>query len=254
MSKDENRRFPMKTDFLSDKKLDDIMYGFLLSNSYLTNDNRRYCIKADVTAGQMIKYFKEQDKKIASERKLRDMFKLFMNIDLLSEGEYDKKKVYFIPDLDGKDGRIYVRIKIQTLKFLVDTANSNVIKIYAYLKMMMEIHNKRYTTAFRFAEKDLLEQIGFKTINYSNNYAMIRNILDSLRNNGLIEFHKEFVKTDCGIITEYFYLDKVNEDYISFEKPVIEDNTTCAVAVETPKAEAYEFNFTVGIDPYDYRF
>lgn len=233
---DDNRRFPMRVEFLSDKKMNDIIYGFLLSNSFPTEDNRRYCNKADVTAGKMIKYFKEQhlDSPI-SERTIRDLFKLFINIDLLEEGQLDKQRVYFLPYLDGTEGKVYVKIKTDTLQFLVDTANNNVIKVYAHLKMMMEIHkSKKYKELFRFSKASLLDVIGYKTQNYYRNYEMIENILDSLQNNGLIKFHKDFIRTESGQVTEYYFLDEVNDNYIKHNSQKIRDYGECAVLVEKP--------------------
>lgn len=132
-TKNMTRDFPMQKEFLGDKKMNDIIYGFLQTNSYLTPDKKRYCWKSEVTAGKIIEYFKAQETESPiAERTIRNLFKLFMTINLLEEGEYENKKVYYLPDITAN----YVIIKTETLRFLVNTANTNVIKVYAQLKKM----------------------------------------------------------------------------------------------------------------------
>ena len=43
--KNEVRQFPTKDSILKDKKLNDIIYGFYQTHSYLTPDKQRYCFK-----------------------------------------------------------------------------------------------------------------------------------------------------------------------------------------------------------------
>ena len=211
--KNEKRDFPMKKEFLSNKKMNDIIYGFLQTNSYLTPEKQRYCWKSDVTAGKIIKYFEEQEKESPiAERTIRDLLKLFLKAHLLEEGQIDNKKVYYLPDPCKEDG--YVEIKTETLRFLVNTANSNVIKIYAQLKKMWECHIKfKYKDKYRFSAVDLLNILGYKTTTYSENYKMIEDILTCLQNNELIKVHKEGIITASGQPTKYYVLDEVKDDY-----------------------------------------
>lgn len=238
--KNEKRDFPMKKEFLSDKKMNDIIYGFLQTNSYLTSDRKRYCWKSDVTAGQIIKYFEEQETKSPiAERTIRDLLKLFEKAHLLEEGLLENKKVYFLPDPSKEDG--YVEIKTNTLRFLVNTANSNVIKIYAQLKKMWECHIKfRYKEKYRFSKADLLTLLGYKTTSYSANYKMIDDILTCLQNNELIKVHKEGIVTTAGKPTEYYILDEVKDDYKkSIPTRAKEDDSVCAVPVSEPITATY---------------
>ena len=125
----------------------------------------------------------------------------------------DKKKVYFLPDLKSGD---YTYIKTDTLKFLVNTSTSNVIKIYAFLKKKQEQHRDlKYDTPYRFSQAKLLEVIGYNGYNNNgSNLKMVKDILVSLQNNGLIKTHKEWINTGNDNAAEYFVLDAVNEDYI----------------------------------------
>ncbi len=211
--KNEKRDFPMKKEFLSNKKMNDIIYGFLQTNSYLTPEKKRFCWKSDVSASKIIKYFEEQETESPiAERTIRDLLKLFTKANLLEEGILDNKKVYFLPDPSKEDG--YVEIKTDTLRFLVNTANSNVIKVYAQLKKMWECHVKyKYEEKYRFSKTDLLTILGYKTMSYGANYKMIEDILTCLQNNELIKVHKEGVLTSTGQLTEYYILDEVKENY-----------------------------------------
>ena len=246
-AKNMTRDFPMQKEFLGDKKMNDIIYGFLQTNSYLTNNRRRYCWKSEVTAGKIIEYFKSQEAESPiAERTIRNLFKLFTSINLLEEGEYEGKKVYYLPDFSSN----YVIIKTETLRFLVNTANTNVIKVYAQLKKMWECHKKyQHKEKYRFSKADLLTAIGYKTTtSYSENCKMIEDILECLQNNELIAIHKEGIVTGSGQVTEYYALDNVNDDYrktLSSRAKI--DESVCAYPVaETPieyEREYKEFIF-----------
>ena len=211
-TKNLTRDFPVKKEFLGDKKMNDIIYGFLQTNSYLTENKQRYCWKSEVTAGKIIEYFKTQEAESPiAERTIRNLLKLFININLLKESELDGRKIYLLPDMTSD----YVVIKTDTLRFLVNTANTNVIKIYAILKKMWECHIKyQHKEKYRFSKADLLTAIGYKAItSYSENFKMIEDILECLQNNELIKIHKEGIVTSSGQMTEYYQLDCVNSDY-----------------------------------------
>ena len=234
-TKNLTRDFPMQKEFLGDKKMNDIIYGFLQTNSYLTPTKKRYCWRSEVTAGKIIEYFKEQETESPiAERTIRNLLKLFAKINLLEEGEYEGKKVYYLPDITTN----YVIIKTETLRFLVNTANTNVIKVYAQLKKMWECHKKyQHKEKYRFSKADLLTAIGYTTIkSYSENFKMIEDILQCLQNNELIEIHKEGIVTGSGQATEYYELDCVNDDYRkTLSSKAKEDNTVCVYPVaETP--------------------
>ena len=70
----------------------------------------------------------------------------------------------------------YTLIPLETLKYLVDTANENVIKVYAYLLNKFQYkqkENERYT----FNLSELCAAIGYSS--KSDNTATMRNILSS---------------------------------------------------------------------------
>ena len=236
--KNEMRTFPTKEEFLEDKKLNDIIYGFFQTHSYLTADKVRYCLKQEVTAGKILKYFEELDfendekpMSIPKERTIRDMTKLFVNCGVLQEKEMNGKKVYLLPDLKGGE---YIFIKTETLRFLVNTATSNVIKIYAFLKKKQKEHiDFNFKDPYRFSKAKLLEIIGYcGNGNHGELLAKIEDILTCLSNNGLIKIHQEWVETANKNVTQYYVLDEVSDDYIKTIKSKIkQDNTVVAVPV-----------------------
>lgn len=244
--KNEMRTFPTKEEFLEDKKLNDIIYGFFQTHSYLTPDKKRYCWKQEVTAGKILKYFEDLEKEnsdniscgdIPKERTIRDMAKLFSKCGILSEGEIDKKKVYFLPDLKGGE---YVFIKTETLRFLVNTATSNVIKVYAFLKKKQKEHiDFNFKDSYRFSKAKLLEVIGYCG-NGSHGDALkkVDDILNCLINNGLIKVHQEWFQTTNKNVTQYYVLDDVSEDYIkTIKSKAKEDTSVCAFPVIENKPE-----------------
>ena len=234
------RVIPMKEEFLGDKKMNDIIYGFLQTNSYLDN-RKRYCWKNEVTAGKIIEYFKEQETESpVCERTIRNLLKLFIKINLLEEGELEGKKVYFLPD----SSKPFVQIKTETLRFLVNTANTNVIKVYAYLKNKWENHVKyKFKDNYRFSEAELLAAIGYTTINNKNNYLMIKDILQCLQNNELIKIHKEYIKTATGKLADYYEIDFVSEDYKHTLSSKAKQEDSC---IAYPVAETVVYDYSDG--------
>ena len=211
--KNEMRQFPTKDSILNEKKLNDIIYGFYQTHSYLTADKKRYCLKSETTASKVIEYFKNNPEANAcpvSERTIRNMLKLFADCGILEEGTIDGKKVYVLPELNEGE---FEYIKTNTLRYLVNTATSNVIKVYAFLMKKQKQHiNGNFTEPYRFSKTKILEVLGYTGSN-SDSFKMVTDILDCLINNQLIAAHKEAVITRNNIITEYFVLDNVYEDY-----------------------------------------
>ena len=121
------------------------------------------------------------------------------------------KKAFLLPDLNGGE---YIYIKTETLRFLTNTCKANVIKTYSFLKKKYQQHiDLQYTEPYRFSKKKILEILGYSATNGSN-YTIVTDILNCLVNNGLIEIHKEWTETGNDNVTEYFVLDKVNDDFI----------------------------------------
>lgn len=223
------RVFSTKEAVMKDKKVNDLIYGFYQAHSYLTEDKIRYCYQTDCTISKLQAYYKEQQKDCpVSVNTLTNINKLLTAAGLFQKGEINGKKVYILPDVNAD----FVQIKTETLRFLVNTATTNVIKVYAYLKARAS-----YRESYEFSKKELLAAIGYSVDNHSKNLKMITDILDCLVNNGLIEYHTEqrYVNNNE---TFYMILDKVNEDYIRQPSRAKIDETM----IVTPVPEAKEID------------
>ena len=127
----ETRIIPLTDEFMKDKKIYANMWAFLQTIRYLSKDKQRFVYKTHFT-------MKEMHETIATEEKgklnpslstVKNVWKLFKEIGLVKEGK--------IEDLSGnavdvyilsQDFSIFQPIPLQTLSFLVNVANSNVIK------------------------------------------------------------------------------------------------------------------------------
>ena len=90
---------------------------------------------------------------------------------------------YILPEMEN----IYFLIPLKTLKYLNDNCKDHVIKIYVYL-------GQRYKWAmskgvsYEFTLEELGSHIGIRVKNHSRGYEIINNVLDLLRNSGLIDY------------------------------------------------------------------
>ena len=101
----------------------------------------------------------------------------------------------------------------ETLRFLLNVCTANVIKVYAYLKYKYSTYcYYNNDTKFRFSQKSLCEILGYDPT-HNEIQLKIKDILNILIALELIEIHKEYIKTENGVLAPYYILDKVNDDY-----------------------------------------
>lgn len=245
--KNEMRTMPTTKLFLGDKKMNDIVYGFFQSHSYInkldTGEIQRYCWKSDVSAKKIEEYLQQQDttEKIPTSRTITNVINLFVSAGLLEPISLQGKKAFLLPDLNGGE---YIYIKTETLRFLTNTCKANVIKTYSFLKKKYQQHiDLQYTESYKFSKKKILEILGYSATNGSN-YTIVTDILNCLVNNGLIEIHKEWTETGNDNVTEYFVLDKVNDDFIdTINRHKEKENAEIAVIVPNEPVKEGGFVF-----------
>lgn len=194
MNKEELRYFPLGGRMMKDKKVNDNIYGYLQSISYLNKDGERFIYKSDVSPTKIERYFKNCEGMEISLSTIKRNLTLFKSkkVGLLVEGKtmdnYNKEVgVYFLPMIEDEP---YKLIPLETLKYLVDTSNGNVIKTYVYL-----LNKYGWKKDYTFTKKELIEEIGYKTNGNSEPYEMMNNILLCLVNNGLLDY-VEFYDTN----------------------------------------------------------
>lgn len=201
-NKTQRRLIPLDDSFMKDKKTHDKVWSFLQINSYKTNDGKRFVYKTPETNANSI--HKAISRKIRNSKgketfdislmTVRNTLKLYEKLGLI----YNET----IRDLYGNNVEViilsqnfeyYTLIPLETLKYLVDTANENVIKVYAYLLNKYQYkqkENERYT----FNLSELCAAIGYSS--KSDNTAIMRNILKSLQNNHLIRYEESYYITE----------------------------------------------------------
>ena len=221
------------TEFLKDKKMDDLLYGYIRINSkwYSATQYYSYCYKDLVTAKNITKYFKEKGERpypfttrtFSTHLKLlEEAGWVYSDGTIGEEIEDSGKEVYAFRELFPKQ---YVIIPLDTMKLLVNTAIPNIIKTYSFLKFKMEQHNyhkqsKPDNPKYSFSRKSLLETIGYTSLKQNHN-DMIDEILNILQEKGLIEIHAEYKSTKGNIKNPYFILDAVY-DAAKAEKNIAE--------------------------------
>lgn len=175
-----NRRIPMEEEFMKDKMISDLLYSMLQSYSnWNKEENHRYIPKKIIKKSKWAKA-------LGISRPTLDK-----RIGKLLEKEYliDKEDYYILPN----KGEYYFLVPVETLNYLINTANHNVIKIYCHLGLLYKFYgNKAYYT-----QSKLLEVIGYDKTD-KNNHKTIKHILTSLKLNGLLVTTSE----NEGIITK----------------------------------------------------
>ena len=175
-----NRRIPMEEEFMKDKMISDLLYSMLQSYSnWNKEENHRYIQKKIIKKSKWAKA-------LGISRPTLDK-----RIGKLLEKEYliDKEEYYILPN----KGEYYFLVPVETLNYLINTANHNVIKIYCHLGLLYKFYgDKAYYT-----QSKLLEVIGYDKTD-KNNHKTIKHILTSLKLNGLLVS----VSENEGIITK----------------------------------------------------
>ena len=186
MEKEVNtRRIPTGEGVMDDKKFNDLIYAYLQTISHrVPNKQERYVWKNNFRQSEVAKRL---------GMNLRTFKRKFAN--LKQQGYVvDGGDVYNLPSVS----KWCFFIPLETLEYLVDTANEKVISTYAYLgELKNEVGDNAYFTKSR-----LLILLGYKTLKNINgktvevastnkkDWDKINNILQCLCNNGLLQYRE----------------------------------------------------------------
>lgn len=206
-NEEQKRRIPLDKKFMT-KKINDVLYGYLQVKSTLnTETNMRYIKKDDVNFTEI-----EEDLKYTFKRRtLVNHLSNLINYGFIGESEMidtygESMKVYTFP---YNTDSIYKLIPIETLRYLVDTANPSVVSIYVYLLNKWEWKGNKYI----FTEAELIKNcLGVTSTSNSRDYIRVNNVLTCLVNNGLIEYKKVYSKKN-GVPVKKKKLLKVSTIY-----------------------------------------
>ena len=180
------KHFPADTSlnmltFLNNKNIDGRVYGYLQSKSMpvlIEKDGiKSYETRVDkYQVGSQADFC--QAVKIKSPKTLRK------HLNTLKETGYikDMGPYYLLPRKED----IFFKMPLDTLRFIQNTIQEDVIKIYIYLGQRNKyalMNGYRYS----FTMKEIAQHLGL-SINSSNSRIFIKDGLDALMNNGLIKF------------------------------------------------------------------
>jgi hypothetical protein len=196
--KETLRVISLEDNFMKNKNINDAIYGYYQSISYLDKDNRRFVYK------QHINYTDMENNLGFTRKTIRSNTKVLIDTGFLEEGttkdNYGKEvECYYLPYKHN-----YFRcIPNTTLKYLLTVKGKDVIKVYVYL-LDKFLWKAKQGEKYIFTGKELLLAIGYseKTITKGSKgkkssfdpYEKIRYILNSLSNEGLIKFEKVYYK------------------------------------------------------------
>ena len=222
MSNKNMRCFPLEEKIMKDKKFNDGVFAYFQIKSYIDKDGNKFIYAKDAKADVILKALSTAEdgssKKSISKRTIENNISLFKKLNIIEKGttedNYGKEvDVLFIKEEFEK----FQYIPYETLKFLFDASNSNVIKIYAYLlnAYKLKIMNKS-NEKYVFTLKELYEAIGYKQ--RSENKEMMDNILLTLTNNGLIKYVEYYELNKKGVPTPKHKLVEVSTEVKGMKK------------------------------------
>lgn len=204
----EKRRFSMEDKFMKNKKVNDILYGYLQATSHLDKDNKRFVYEDKVNFSNIEKILDNGMKRVTLSRN----FNFLLETGFVEKGQTEDLHgnivdVYFLP-YDKKS--LYQMINIDTLNYLVKGTNANVIKVYTYLLNKYNWKTKE-NSKYVFTKKEILQKVGSSTTN-QRDYDKVNVILDVLIKLKLIEIESFYCENKNSMPTPKIRLLKVNEN------------------------------------------
>lgn len=213
MSKDIKKRIPMTKEF-NKKSVNDWLYGYLQSISYVDNEGRTFVYKDDVNISSIFSNFPSSEfGESPSRQKLSRDFNILKRVGFLKETKVQGLQGNFVKayELPYDKQQLYKLIPIDTLIYILSVGSQNLLKIYVYLlsKYQWKIANNDY---YRFTYKELIKEcLGMKSVTNSRDYTIVRNCLDALIKFKLIELSLDYDRVGQNQqLTTYFKLSNVN--------------------------------------------
>ena len=124
---------------LKDKSIDLCIYEMLQNKSYKTDDGIRFCYKKGLTQQSLYDEYCDNCSNSGSTPvsfgTFKKNYKNLFTKQMVTEGEVSTKngEQFVKAFILAQDYKIYQLVPLDTMRFLVNATNSNVIKIYGYL-------------------------------------------------------------------------------------------------------------------------
>lgn len=224
----QKRLISLADEFMKDKKILDIQWVYLQLNSYIGKDiqgnHHRFVYKTFPMFNDLQFYntvielplkYTDNEEKICCYNTFVNSFKLLKKINYVQEGKIvdnHKKEVdvYYLKE----DFTPFKLIPYKTLQELQELYCKNIIKVYTYLLNCFDF-KKNKNEKYKFTLEELATAVGYTSRGYNEE---LKKILEILKNNDFIQYHKEKIKIN-NKNTYYHFLDNV-----VLEKPIITSN------------------------------
>lgn len=190
--KEQQRVLPLETqdnNLLQDKSIDLQIYELFQTKSYITKEKIRFCYKKGLTQQSLYNEYKKSydnnKDKCISLNTFRKYLKTLFDKNMIIEGEVTdisgkgKVKAYILP----QDYKTFQFVPLETMQFLVNTTNRNVINIYGYL-----LNKSKYKENYIFTLKELVVNALGYNAETSGIEQKARDCLSLLEMIGLIEY------------------------------------------------------------------
>lgn len=183
-------------EILADKGFNDVLYCLLqVESNHTPGEKHRYIKKSAVDKKAWSKVMKMSVKTF--NRRLKDLIDREVVIE---QGDY-----YILPEEISK---YYYMIPMDTMRFLCNTANQDVFKVYSHLGRWYENEG---ANAY-FTKSKLITVLGGKSTTNPRDWEKINDILTCLKNNGLIEYVAEYELGKPNRVARYRLI-KVSKTY-----------------------------------------
>lgn len=191
-NKEQHRVLPLETqnnNILQDKSIDLQIYELFQIKSYITKDKIRFCYKSGLTQKSLYNEYKKSydndNKKCISFNTFRKYLKALFDKGMILDGEVldisgkEKVKAYILP----QDYKTFQFVPLETMRFLANTTNRNVINIYGYL-----LNKSKYKENYTFTLKELVVNALGYNAETSGIEQKAKDCLSLLEMIGLIEY------------------------------------------------------------------
>lgn len=202
----EKRRIPMEEKFMkgdkniSKSKPNDVLYGYLQMISYLDGDGRRFVYKKDYAPSKVEEYFgcDIDGKPRFPKKNVQRAFRVLVQYGYVRETKVVGLKGNYVKayELPYDVNELFQYIDLETLRFLLNFSNTNVIKVYIFFKYKYFCFGDKFV----FTKKMLLEEcFGLSsTTKHKSNMDKLNDILKGLRILGLIDWCEYYITNDKG--------------------------------------------------------
>lgn len=242
-NKEQHRVLPLETqdnNILQDKSIDLQIYELFQTKSYITKDKIRFCYKSGLTQQSLYNEYKESynnnDKKCISFNTFRKYWKTLFDKSMIINGEVtdisgkEKVKAYILP----QNYKTFQFVPLETMRFLANTTNRNVINIYGYL-----LNKSKYKENYTFTLKELVVNALGYNAETSGIEQKAKDCLSLLEMIGLIEYVEIYELNSDNKPVPKKKIIKVNLEYKKNDKQ--EKHNELVVKEDNRKISMQEF-------------